>query len=536
MQSHPSEFVTSDSQLGAWGTYPYGYGEFTMTGSDWFTPLGSDLEGSPLAYDADMLHKEPYAMQLSGGMHRISPLDSPIEVAEADSTQHHSYQFPLHQQLHHGNHQGGTPDFHYQNQKQAQPSKVTTNGGARFVPHGYYNSGARALSTTAAPTITQSSMYPSPPGQMLKHTDVGPYNKPYGLLYVNGDHVPQPMAYSESPIPFSTHAPGDLYQPYAGVATPTYEGNLPSFQSVLPTGIDSVLPTVKYEWGSSSGSPMSPGTSHTPPEVLKEEYKMPLYHSPSPSSLAGGSSIKMELMSDTSQTPPPLTGAVLSGKVPPMETPPLQLLPPLEAAFGVNRKPVNQQEDILSAAISQTAIQMGPSSLKKHARTTNNYGTLFSCPECERTFARQCGLTQHMKWHHSGDKPFRCTTCGKCFSGEEALTQHFERHSAIDKPHRCHVCPKAFFHKNDLRRHVYQHTGTAPHNCKYCGKAFARKDHCHSHEFSHERKVERQEKKSKARERSEMAKMTPTIAADSPSSALGSSTNVLSSPSILHET
>ncbi|XP_058130502.1 protein glass-like [Anopheles coustani] len=529
MSSLSSDFVTSDNQLGAWGTYPYGYSEFTMPGSDWFTSLATDLEGSPLPYDPEMQHKEPYqAHQLAGGLHRISPLDSPVEVAEADSTQHYGYPFSMHQHLHQANHQG---DFSYQNQKQAPPSKSSANAGARFVPHGYYNSSVRTMPSAAAPTPSQSSMYPSPPGQLLKHADVPSFNKPYGLLYVNGDHVPQPMAYNECPVPCGAQPPSDLYQPYAGVhTTPTYEGNLPSFQSVLPTGIDSVLPSVKYDWGSSSVSPLSPGTNpaslHTEPcFTVKEEY-MATYHSPSPSSLAGGSSIKAELMSDTSQTPPPQ----LPAGVPPMQTPSPQLLPPLESVYVPETKLIKQQNKATSI--------VGPiasATLKKQAR--NNYGTLFSCPECDRTFARQCGLTQHMKWHHSGEKPFRCTTCGKCFSGEEALTRHFERHSAVDKPHRCHVCPKAFFHKNDLRRHVYQHTGAAPHNCKYCGKAFARKDHCHSHEYSHERKVERQEKKSKARERSEMDKLISNglSVASSPSSQLGSPMNQLSSPSDLHE-
>uniref|UniRef100_A0A182P623 C2H2-type domain-containing protein n=1 Tax=Anopheles epiroticus TaxID=199890 RepID=A0A182P623_9DIPT len=381
--------------------------------------------------------------------------------------------------------------------------KIPTNG-SRYVPNGYYTPNGRTSATDGgSPMSQQPSLYPSPPVQPHGGEETS-YSKPYSsMLYMNGDHVPPPptigfASHTESTLSnlYGASLGGDHYQPY-GLPAMGYEEVTPAYPTAghppmeLPMG-----QAPKYDaWSTESAvlqpvlSPMGfPVISHAQSLAIKQEYASPTYISPSPSSMAGGSSIKTELMSDSSRSPPPpgLADQQLQGLAIP---PPL----PSSACSSPSLLPLPQTKQESKPNVKLEDTTGG----KKATRNSNNYGDQYACPECRRTFARQCGLTQHTKWHHSGEKPFRCLTCGKCFSAQNALDDHLQRHTTTDKPYQCQQCPKAFFHKNDLRRHGFQHTGKAPHACRYCGKTFARKDHCHSHECSHERKIQRKERKVK---------------------------------------
>ncbi|XP_035781895.1 zinc finger and BTB domain-containing protein 16-like [Anopheles albimanus] len=470
------DLVSSDNPLGTWSNNAFSYGgfsDYSVPPSEWLSTFPTELESSPLGYESELGAKDlPYgSVQGGGGSYQRVP---PIEVAEADSTQQGGLYASA--MMHHGTSGGPMHGF-----KQQPPVVMPVH----YVSHGFYPS--NGLATSGAPTLTQSSIYPSPPGSVPKIESAVNHNLPY-VVYMNAEHVGSPMAYGRrntdsTPMAVSgggqygSHQPTtDLYQPYA-IQSSSYEETVVSGATGSPaSSIDTLPPiTPKYE----AWPPVGHGSDPLGHLSANGKHEYFANYSPS-SSIAAGSSIKAELLSDTSQSPPPLIKQEYSTSE--QRCP----LPPLEAAYEM--APENRIEGAMHQE-DQFNPKTPPS--RKAPRITADMGQRFVCPECSRTFARQCGLTQHIKWNHSGTKPFRCFTCGKCFADEDTLAAHMERHTSTDKPFQCAVCPKAFFHKNDLRRHMYQHTGTAPHVCKYCGKTFARKDHCHAHEYSHERKAQR---------------------------------------------
>jgi len=56
--------------------------------------------------------------------------------------------------------------------------------------------------------------------------------------------------------------------------------------------------------------------------------------------------------------------------------------------------------------------------LKQH-KQTYTADKLFSCTQCEKYFATQHYLRQHMNIHSS---KYKCTECGKCFSDKDKLS------------------------------------------------------------------------------------------------------------------
>lgn len=507
--------MASDQLSGSWNAIPYGYSDYSVPIVDWMTSPQANPES--VRHSCESLEQQNSFFQPMTGRdrsHRISSQTcSPNEASEADPAEN-SYPRAVsyHYQHNHQHHQ--TPNYgsnlHGQQQhSQKEPQlmlKVSPNS-ARLVPHGYYTpqAGRTLVSVASGSPMQQPSLYPSPPGQVLSTTEESNYNgKPFGMVYMNGNHVPAPIGYTgytEASLTSLCNGPGgnDIYQPYS-VSSAGYGESSPTFPVMGLAAMESSFPSLKYDaWNLESSviQPLMSPMEH--PIAIKQEYLPSAYPSPSPSTMASGSCVKMEHLSDASQSPP---------------------LPPpsgnnhlTEGLLPMHHTPLQSSASILLPLPKEKAaeIKTNTASVKKSTRKTNNYGDQFACMECRRTFARQCGLTQHTKWHHSGEKPFRCLTCGKCFSEQIALDDHLERHTSTDKPYQCQLCPKAFFHKNDLRRHGFQHTGKAPHACRYCSKTFARKDHCQSHEGSHERKMERRVRKAKDTPRVSVVEGEPAI-------------------------
>uniref|UniRef100_A0A182VRL5 C2H2-type domain-containing protein n=1 Tax=Anopheles minimus TaxID=112268 RepID=A0A182VRL5_9DIPT len=506
MQSNTIDLMASDAFSSAWSAIPYGYSDYSVPSGDWMTSPSTNLETARHSYDSTAQQNNFFQPTNGKGIHRIASQTSPIETAEADSTQNSypSYAVPYHPHQHPTANYG--PNQHMQQhyaQKQSQPARKLSTNGSRYVPHGYYTQTGRTLTSAATGSpVSQPSLYPSPPGQIPSTEETNYSSKPFGMVYMNGNHSSAPIGYSGYAEPTLTNlcngpVGNDLYQPY-NVSSMGYGESAPAFPAIGLPALESPFAPLKYDgWNSESSitQPLMSPMEH--PIAIKQEYiSSSAYNSPSPSTITGGSCVKMELLSDTSRSPPP-----------PRSVP----LPDVHGSSQAACKSPSSSHLLPLPEGDKKDSHLDSVPAKKFTRKSNNYGDQFACLECQRTFARRCGLTQHMKWHHSGEKPFRCITCGKCFGEQLALDEHLERHTSTDKPHQCLLCPKAFFHKNDLRRHGFQHTGKAPHACRYCTKTFARKDHCHSHEGSHERKLQRKQRKSKDSSRLSLACGEPML-------------------------
>lgn len=106
---------------------------------------------------------------------------------------------------------------------------------------------------------------------------------------------------------------------------------------------------------------------------------------------------------------------------------------------------------------------------------------MISCNLCDKSFTKQCYLTQHINTHHSGEKPFKCEVCGKKFARAEILQNHRTKHDSSLKTFQCESCPKTFNHKIDLKRHALNHEKFKPFYCSDCKKGFSRYDQMMKH-------------------------------------------------------
>ncbi|XP_075188292.1 uncharacterized protein LOC142262558 isoform X2 [Anomaloglossus baeobatrachus] len=107
----------------------------------------------------------------------------------------------------------------------------------------------------------------------------------------------------------------------------------------------------------------------------------------------------------------------------------------------------------------------------------------FSCPECEKCFARKSNLIYHQKYH-TGEKPFSCSECEKSFVQKSELVRHQKNHTG-EKPFSCSECGKCFIQKSYLVRHQKNHTGAKPFSCSECGKCFNWKSELVVHQRIH---------------------------------------------------
>ena len=107
----------------------------------------------------------------------------------------------------------------------------------------------------------------------------------------------------------------------------------------------------------------------------------------------------------------------------------------------------------------------------------NTGAMLYSYTKCEKYFATQACLRQHMNVHSS---KYKCTECGKCFRSKQALTVHRRMHSG-EKPFECTLCSKRFTQSEHLVTHSRIHSGEKPHKCPECDKAFSQSTHLTTH-------------------------------------------------------
>ena len=102
----------------------------------------------------------------------------------------------------------------------------------------------------------------------------------------------------------------------------------------------------------------------------------------------------------------------------------------------------------------------------------------FSCPQCDKVFAKDTNLKVHMKQHQ--EPKFSCDICHKKFTYKCNMLRHRDTHST-EKPFHCSICAKKFCTKFLLASHMRMHNQDLMFKCEICGKGLTRKDYLKNH-------------------------------------------------------
>ncbi|XP_059608031.1 uncharacterized protein LOC132255877 [Phlebotomus argentipes] len=114
----------------------------------------------------------------------------------------------------------------------------------------------------------------------------------------------------------------------------------------------------------------------------------------------------------------------------------------------------------------------------------NSLGTV-KCPQCPKSFLRQCDLDEHLP-RHSQERPFKCSDCSLSFKKRRGLQQHRLLHDT--GPTMCPYCTRHCLNEARLRFHVRKcHRGLpakitdGPVSCTICKMSFDSLDALMSH-------------------------------------------------------
>jgi uncharacterized Zn-finger protein len=122
-----------------------------------------------------------------------------------------------------------------------------------------------------------------------------------------------------------------------------------------------------------------------------------------------------------------------------------------------------------------------PTTLAQHKIT--HLDKSYSCPFCDRSFATAAYLESHVKSQHTNEKPFMCSDCGKSFARATTLNTHKKIHG--EKMYSCSHCTRSFSKPHTLREHIKTHTKEKPYSCPECGKSFAQSSTYRGHLKTH---------------------------------------------------
>jgi len=157
--------------------------------------------------------------------------------------------------------------------------------------------------------------------------------------------------------------------------------------------------------------------------------------------------------------------------------------PPPPAVDDVNKRPKTQTEPE-GAEVKATCPQCGKhfrrhSNMRTHVDRVHNKVKPFPCRYCDKAFATNSDLRQHLAVHGEG-KMFKCDQCEREFASRDSFILHKKQHSGT-RTHFCPICPKSFYKASCLTRHMRSHTGARPYKCADCGKGFSQSTSLKTH-------------------------------------------------------
>lgn len=127
-----------------------------------------------------------------------------------------------------------------------------------------------------------------------------------------------------------------------------------------------------------------------------------------------------------------------------------------------------------------------PNIAKLTAHRANVHGTkTFKCSKCSEKFATVYLRQKHLiDAHGSGHK---CSFCDRLFARNSYMKDHVRRLHLKEKNVECSVCKEKFFDKTRLNIHMVKHIGERNYHCDICGKTFLWKKNLRGHMSSHKR-------------------------------------------------
>ncbi|XP_063632198.1 zinc finger protein 26-like [Cydia splendana] len=127
-----------------------------------------------------------------------------------------------------------------------------------------------------------------------------------------------------------------------------------------------------------------------------------------------------------------------------------------------------------------------PNPPKLTTHRANAHGAkAFKCSKCSERFATQYLRQKHLiDAHGSGHK---CSYCDRMFARNSYMKDHIRKLHLKEKNVECSVCKEKFFDKTRLNIHMVKHIGERNYHCDICGKTFLWKKNLRGHMSSHKR-------------------------------------------------
>lgn len=107
--------------------------------------------------------------------------------------------------------------------------------------------------------------------------------------------------------------------------------------------------------------------------------------------------------------------------------------------------------------------------LDKHTLTHSGVQNV-KCHYCEKLFNCSGSREAHERRHHTGIKPYKCSECeDRSFFSKSEYNRHTKRLHSKERPFVCELCNKTFAINADLKNHLKVHENIRNFQCDICG-------------------------------------------------------------------